>query len=168
MGISLFYRACLLTNVIISLLFLLLGLVALFTAPSVTPESILALFFIFGSFGLLLLFDFICYRLLKANKEKQQAPDWLRKYGRPLFVICCILVVAIIFFTFTALISSLQYSRRTQIQAVTFFMILYFALFLLSAITFIFNGIIFYRALRQNKTVVNTVIEAIGESISVE
>lgn len=165
MGISLFYRITLLVNAILSFAFLALGIVALFTATGFPAEAIFILSFIFGTYTCFLLFNFICFRLLKANKDNQPAAAWLKKYGRPLFIFCCVLVAAIFLLSAAGIVSSTDDARKINNRSVTIIQFIMVALFALTGLLMIFNGIAFYKALRQNKMVVNSVINTIGDSI---
>ncbi|MFN8253284.1 MAG: hypothetical protein U0V75_15560 [Ferruginibacter sp.] len=168
MGINLFYRISLVVNSILSFAFLAAGIVAVFTAPDFPPEAIFFLSFFFVTYTCFLLFNFICFRLIKANKDNQPAAAWLRKYGRPLFIFCCVLIAAIFLLTAAGIVSTLDDRQQVNNRSLTAVSLMILFLFALSGLSMIFNGIAFYKSLRQNKTVVNTVINTIGDSIIAE
>lgn len=131
--------------------------------PEINGASIFILIFILGSCLVFLLFNYMCYRLLKANKENNIAPGWINNF-RKLFLVLSIIALIAIAFMFIAATTAFitDYNGFPKKQRPFFFIFLLLMIALVSS--GIENIVYYFKALKQNKSIVNSVINTIGEN----
>ncbi len=166
MDTKLRYKISLGINTAISLLYILLLVVASFNVEKIEAGVVFIIVFIFGACVICLLFNYVCYRLLKSNKENITAPDWMKKF-RIIFLVFTIIALLVITVMFIAAALSFftDYDEFPKKQQPFYILFLLFMLALI--VSGIENIVYYFKALKQNKAIVNSVINTIGEASSV-
>ncbi len=158
------YRISLFVNTALSLLFILLGLIALFTVGSVTSASVFVFVFLFIAFGFFLLFDYTCFRVLGLNKEKLPLKNWIKTYGKIIFVFGILALLLTVFTTIAATYAFVadmdQFPERQRPFYIAFLLLL-----VLSAVSFIFNAVGYFKAVKENKKILIEYIDDIGSAL---
>lgn len=163
MGIKLQYKISLLLNTVLSTLFLALGVFALVKEKIFDNTSVLIIALIFLFTFTFLLFNYLCFEIHKANRNNQPAGASLLVLSKLLFAVCCLMVGFIFFIVITTLITDYEILFSSKRSDAVFFFI-FFVLLSLTGISMIMNCIAFFKALKQNKLIVNSVINTIGEN----
>lgn len=163
MDTKLQYKISLLLNTVLSTLFLALGVFALVKEKIFDNTSVLIIALIFIFTFTFLLFNYLCFAIHKSNRNNQPAGASLLLLSKWIFAVCCVMVGFIFFIVITTLITDYEilFSRKKS-DAIFFF--IFFVLLSLTGISMIMNCISFFKALKQNKLIVNSVINTIGEN----
>jgi hypothetical protein len=156
-----FYRACRIINMALSLLFILVSIYTLFTLDDASVEGIMVSLLLLFFNCAFLLFDFICGKILFNNNEQKLISKNLILSGKILFVINLVCALGV-FLCIAAAISSFSDTASKTMQRQKPFYIFFLLLFLFTAITAIFNLIFFSKSLKKNKVVLNELISNIG------
>lgn len=158
------YRISIFTNAALGLMFIFLGIIGVLGSESANSDSVFLLLFILFGYGIFLFFDFVCYRILKLNKEKLPLTGWIKKYSKLIFVLSILAWLSVLFMTiaatyaFLADINSFSEKQRP-------FYIAFLVLLALSSATYIFNAVGYFKSVKENKKILIEYINDIGSSL---
>jgi amino acid transporter len=155
------YKFSLLTNTILSIVFI--GLVTYGLLQKATPEAgtLFAICYIIIVYASFLWFNYICFKTKQLNESHELLPA--TKTGKALSVV--VIVLAIVNIVFAALATLPFLAGETQAdknQLIGLFV--FILLSIIAGVTAIINAKFYRKALKQNKLIVNSVINTIGES----
>lgn len=163
MGTKLQYKISLAVSTGISLLFILLITLSSIYIEQANEPVIFIFIFISGPCMFFLFFNYLCHRLLKANKENSTTAGWILNYRKVILVFMIIALVIIAFMFIASAFTFITNYREFPSRQRPFFTI--FLLFtLVLTVSGIKNSIYFFKALKQNKLIVNSVINTIGDN----
>ena len=159
-----FYKPCRIINVVLSLLFIMVSIYALFTLDDFSVEGITVSLLLLFFNGIFLCFDFISHKIFLNNNQQKILSKNLILIGKIFFVINLLCALGV-FLCATAAISSFFDTSSKEMQRQKLFYIFFLSLFLLSGITAVVNLIFFRKAIKLNKLIVNEVINHIGQEV---
>ena len=155
------YRISIFTNAGLSLLFIFLGFVGVLGSESENLASIFVLLFILFGYGIFLLFDLICFRILNLNKEKLPITGWVKNYGKIIFVLSILALLCVLFITIAAayafFVDTNTFPERQKPFYIAFLLLLVF-----SAVTYIYNTVGYFKSVEKNKKILIEYIDDIG------
>ena len=158
------YRISIFTNAALGLIFIFLGFVGVLNSKPANSASVFILLFILFGYGIFLFFDFVCYRILKLNKEKLPLTGWIKNYGKLIFVLSILALLSVLFMTIAAAYAFLadtnSFSERQQPYYITFLLLL-----ALSSVTYIFNAVGYFKSVKENQHILSEYINDIGSSL---
>lgn len=156
-----FYSFSFVTNIILSVLFILVDFYAIFQDSRLSDKPIGFFIYFLCVYIFFLLLDFLCFKLKKSNTLLIVFNNIQRKWGTAVTIITIILAVSLVIVTCAAFtifgnFASLQQMRFQPVY------ICFLSIILVSAITTLFNAWYYFKAIKQNKIIVNMVINDIG------
>ena len=156
------FRSGLITNTVLCIFFILLELFLLMFAPEKFPDEARMVFMILAVISFIsLCFDFICFKLLKANKEHAEVSGNLIITGNIFFVF--MIMTGLTFFLMAiAVISVILETGNVSMLRLLIFYILFILIFLICGISIILNLIYFRRLIKINRQTINAYINDIG------
>lgn len=155
------YRISLYTNSVLSVLFILLAIISTLNIKAIEPATLFVLLFIFFAFGIFLLFDLLCFRILALNREKLPCTGRVKNYSKIIFVLAVLALLSMLIIAIAAAYALFTDTDEFPIQQRPFF-ILFLFLLLLSAVTFVFNAVAYFRSIKENKDIMSACINEIG------
>lgn len=158
------YRISIFTNAALSLLFIFLGFVGILNSESANSASLFVLLFILFGYGMFLIFDLVCFRILNLNKEKLPVTGWIKTYGKIIFVLSILALVCVLFMTIAAAYAFLADSNTFPERQKPFYMA-FLLLLVLSAVTHLYNVAGYFRSVKENKKIMIEYIDNIGTAI---
>jgi hypothetical protein len=158
------YRISIFTNAALGLLFIFLGIVGVLGIGSVDSASLFVLLFIIFGYGIFLLFDLVCFRILILNKEKLPVTGWIKNYRKIIFALSILALLCILFMIIAAAVAFFIDMRQFPERQWPFY-IAFLLLLLLSSVTYIFNAIGYFKSIKENKQLLNEYINDIGSSL---
>ena len=156
------YKLSLLLNTILSLIFI--GLVAyhLIEDPELSTPAISAMCYILLIYPSFLWLNYICFKTKQALQNHAIVLPHV-KTGKILSVIIIIFAITVIIFTLLTLIPLFtNQSKAAGAQVIGFAIFIIFSI--LSAVAAIINVMWYRKSVKQNKLIVNSVINTIGEN----
>lgn len=163
MGTKLQYKISLAVNTVVSLIFILVVALALLNTGQEDAVAIVMVTLISFSCIICLLFNYACYSLLKINKENKAVPEWIISYKKTILVLTIIALVIISFVFVAAAVTFFSNYTVFPSRQRPFYIVYLFFIFTL-VVSGIENIICFLKSLKQNKLIVNSVINTIGEN----
>ncbi len=157
------YRISIFTNAALGLLFIFLGFVGVLNSKSADSASLFVLLIILFGFGIFLLFDLVCYRILKLNKEKLPLTGWIENYRKIIFVFSILALLCVLFITIAAAYAFLEDISSFPERQRPFY-ILFLLLLLVSAVTYVLNTVGYFKSVKENKNIMSEYINEIGSS----
>lgn len=160
-----FAGAFIIINITLSILFLALNFFALFA-----EERNDKIPFTFFSYFLLVFVCFICaaiylFQLQKVNKQQLVFNRAQIKFGNALAVVSIILAATLVFFILLGAVLFKKIANQPQISYWYIYAV-FLLLLLMAALTAIFNAVNYFSLKKLNKSIVNAVINTIGEGSS--
>jgi amino acid transporter len=158
------YKISLAVSIILSIIFTVFLIVALFTTKEFRVFDIIMFVSFFFTFFVFILFDLTCYRINRYNKEKTQIPRSIKQAGTVLFILN-LLVTLYVFFCTVASLYSLQYTNGNiaEKNRVFIFLICVFSILTIAAVI---NSVHYIKTSRRNKSILNDLIDDIGGKIT--
>ena len=158
------YRISIFTNAALGLLFIFLGFVGVLNSRSADSATIFILLIILFGFGIFLLFDLVCYRILKLNKERSPLTGWIESYRKIIFVLSILALLSVLFITIAAAYAFLEgissFPKRQKPFYIAFLLLL-----VLSSVTYIFNAVGYFKSVKENRHILSEYINDIGSSL---
>lgn len=158
------YRISIFTNAALGILFIMLGIIGVLGSKVANSASLIILLIILFGYGIFLLFDFICFRILNLNKEKLPLSGWIKKYGKVIFILSVLALLTVLFITIAAAYAFFAdintFPERQKPFYITFLLLL-----ALSAITYLYNAVVYFKLLKENKDILSSYIDDIGSSL---
>jgi uncharacterized membrane protein len=158
------YRISIFTNAALGLVFIFLGFIGVLNSEPANSASVFILLFILFGYGIFLFFDFVCYRILKLNKEKLPLPGWIKNYRKLIFILSILAMLSVLFMTIAAIYAFLEdinsFPERQQPFYIAFLLLL-----VLSSVTYIFNAVGYFKSIKENKNILSEYINEIGVSL---
>ncbi len=158
------YRISIFTNAALSLLFIFLGFVGVLNSQSANSASLLILLIILFGYGIFLLFDIVCFRILNLNKEKLPVTGWIKNYGKIIFMLSILALVCVLFMNIAAAYAFFVDSNTFPVRQKPFY-IAFLLLLVLSAVSYILNAIGYFKSVTENKHILSEYINDIGSSL---
>ena len=158
------YRISIFTNAALGLLFIFLGFVGVLNSKSPNSALVFILLIILFGFGIFLLFDLVCYRILKLNKERSPLTGWIENYRKIIFVFSILALLIVLFITIAAAYAFFE-DISTFPERQRPFYILFLLLLLMSAVTYITNTVGYFKSVKENKKIMIEYINDIGTAI---
>ncbi len=156
------YKLSLVLNTVCCILFILIELFMLAFAPASLPAESAMVFHLISFVGLIsLIFNIICFKLLKFNKEKiPVASNFIRLSN----VFFSLTIISAFFFLLMGVAVSVAIQEAftgNQIKMTVFF-ILFIVIFLACGVSSIFNVILLRKLLKKNRQIIFEEIQNIG------
>ena len=158
------YRISIFTNAALGMLFIMLGIIGVMNSPSPNSASLFILLFLLFGYGIFLFFDFVCYRILKLNKEKLPLPDWIKNYRRLIFILSILALLTVLFMTVAATYAFFEDANSFPERQKPFY-IAFLLLLILSSVTYIFNAVGYFKSVKENQHILREYINDIGSSL---
>jgi len=157
------YKVSLVVNVALSIIFIIVIVLGIIGTRVFTPATIIIITVFIAAYSCLLVFNLLQYQVLKANHQKQVMPDWCSRYGKTVFIFSIIAVIATAFMLLAATVAFLAEMDRFPKRQWPFY-IIFLILLCISVITTIVNAVHYRRAVKANKSIINSLINNIGEN----
>jgi predicted membrane protein len=158
------YRISIFTNTALGLLFIFLGIVGALSGATVNSASVFILLLILFGYGIFLIFNFVCHRILVFNKQQLPLPDWIKNYRKIIFVLSILALLCVLFMTIAAayafFVDTNSFSERQRPFYIAFLLLL-----VLSAVTYIYNVVGYFKSVKENKQILSEYINEIGTSL---
>lgn len=155
------YRISLITNVSLSLVFIILGVIGTFFSGPIEMASVLIMILLLFAYGIFLIFNLVCYRTLAFNKERLPISGWIKDYRKTIFVMSILALACVLFMTVAAAYAFFSFMEEFPGNQRPFF-IAFLALLLVSAATYIMNAVGYTRSVKENQQILNASIDEIG------
>ena len=157
------YKFSLLLNTLLSFAFISLVTYGLIQKSAPDASTLSAICYIIVVYASFLWFNYICFKSKHLNESQELLPA--AKTGKALSVV--VIVLAIINIVF-ALLATLPFlAVETQAKKLELIGLLVFIfLSIVAGVTAIINARFYRKAIKQNKLIVNSVINTIGENAS--
>ena len=152
-------------NLVLSSLYILIGIFGFIGEDKLDEDSTIALLFIFITFPVFIVLSIICIRVNKQNRDRIVISSKLKITGIIISVIAGLLSVLAIFYCVEAYVNLSSGSLFTRSDKWAFIqLVLLITMFL--GISSIVNIIFFGRSLRKNKMLFIEEINTIGTDVS--
>lgn len=158
------HRISIFTNAALSLLFIFLGFVGVLNSRSADSASLFILIIILFGYGIFLLFDLVCYRILKLNKEKAPLTGWIESYRKIIFVFSILALLSVLFMNIAATYAFMEDANTFPERQKPFY-ITFLLLLLLSSVTYVLNAVAYFKSVRENKNIMSAYINEIGTTL---
>ncbi len=146
-------------------LFLVLAFNAILSQNKNTGQDFIFLLFFVFVYGFILLQSFVCWRIKKSNQQNTVPASRSIILGKIISITAFLFGLILILCAIAGSFSFENYASKNQLRFKPLF-ILTIAFVTLSGLVAIFNCIFYFKAVKQNKLIVNSVINTIGENTS--
>jgi hypothetical protein len=162
MGTKLFYKISLIINITLSVLFTGISAYGFITDRGFSDQSFFIFTYLFIVYPSFIWFSLVCLRNERFNRDKVQLAPQQIKGGRIFAILVIIAAASVIFFSLLAL-AAFPFSsfRGSRWQAIILLFVMF--LFIVSGVTAIINGAYYFKAVKTNSVIVNSLINNIGD-----
>jgi len=157
------YKVSLVVNAVLSIIFIIVIVLGIIGTRVFAPATIIIITVFLAAYCCFLLFNLLQYQVLKANHQKQVMPDWCSRYGKTVFIFSILAVIAAAFMLLAATVAFLVEMDKFPKRQWPFY-IIFLVLLCLSIITAVVNAVHYRRAIKVNRSIINSLINNIGEN----
>ena len=161
-----FFISSTIINGVLSILFLVLAVYAVVSQKNLSPEEVVFLVILLFSYSVFLVQSFLCWQLVKRNQQLTTIKRSIIVLAKIISIIAFLLGVILIIAAVGSVIDFEMYATKQQLPNSAGF-ILSAIIVSISGITAIINCICYFKIIKQNKLIVNSVINTIGDGSSV-
>jgi hypothetical protein len=160
------FTASILISTILSLLFLILAFNSIITQNKNVAEDYIFLLFFIIVYSFILVQNFICWRTQKRNQQKSILKKRFVFWGKIISIIAFSFGLILILCAIPGSFSFESYATKNELRFKLLF-ILTITFVIISGLAAIINCFYYFKAVKQNKAIVNSFINTIGSNSSV-